>query len=359
MRGAIRLAKVFGIDIDIHVTFFLLLAFFALILGAKGLVLIIGIFFFVTVHELCHSLAAAHFGIKVKRITLLPIGGVASMQEVPKKPYQEMIISLAGPLSNLVIVVVFFYPLYLMLGKETLMYPFQVLTGQVKYEGSFNVWAHIYWINLVLAVFNMIPAFPMDGGRVLRALLTSKMGFKRATAVAVRLGHIFALMFAYLGIVYGHIFLLIIAVFIYMAASSEGLQVDVVETIKKYSIRDVLARDFIHVSPETPLSRLLELMFHTHQEDFPVMEDGHLRGFVTRKEILHGMHVKGKEVTAGEIMRVDIPAVQVSARLHDVRKLMMKHGTSAMPVERKGMIVGIVTLDDINRVYVMVHEQGT
>ncbi|MBD3425834.1 MAG: CBS domain-containing protein [Candidatus Omnitrophica bacterium] len=359
MRGSFRLTRVFGIDIKIHVTFFLLLAFFALILGAKGLVLIIGIFFFVTVHELCHSLAAAHFGIKVKKITLLPIGGVASMQEVPKKPYQEMIISLAGPLSNLVIVAVFFYPLYLFLGRETLMYPFRVLTGQAEYTGGFNVWAHIYWINLVLAVFNLIPAFPMDGGRVLRAILTSRMGFKQATAVAVRLGHIFALMFAYLGIVYGHIFLLIIAVFIYMAASSEGLQVEVVETIKKYTIKDVLPRDYIHVDPETRLSKLLELMFHAHQEDFPVLDDGEYMGLITRKEILHGMHVKGKEITAQEIMRTDIEPVSVSERLHKARKLMIEQATNALPVVKNDQIVGVVTLDDINRVYVMVHDQTT
>ena len=116
MRGTFRLARVFGINIDIHVTFFLLLGFFFLLLGFRGLWLIIGVFFFVTVHELCHSLAAAYFGIKVKRITLLPIGGVASMPEIPKKPYQELIISIAGPLSNVIIVLIFYYPLRAFLG---------------------------------------------------------------------------------------------------------------------------------------------------------------------------------------------------------------------------------------------------
>lgn len=357
MRGSFRLTRVLGIDIDIHITFFLLLGLFFLLMGPKGLVLIVGIFFFVTIHELCHSLAALHFGIKVKRITLLPIGGVASMQEIPQKPYQELIISLAGPASNVIIVLLFYFPLRMFLGEETLMYPLLVITGQAKYTGQFNVLAHIYWINLVLAVFNMIPAFPMDGGRILRALLSYRMTRRNATRIAVRLGHIFALLFAYFGIVYGHIFLLIIAVFIYIAASGEGMQVMVQETIKKYSVRDVLARDFVHVTRDTPLSKVLEMTFHTHQEDYAVMEGDHLAGVITRKEVIRGVHIKGKDMLVGDIMRIDIPPVKVTTSLDVVQKLMQKHGTNAMPVERRGHVVGMVTLDDINRVYIMMGEE--
>ncbi|RKY43145.1 MAG: hypothetical protein DRP85_00480 [Candidatus Makaraimicrobium thalassicum] len=356
MKGTFRLVRVMGINIDIHSTFLLLLAFFFLVMGVRGLILILGVFFFVTIHELCHSLVAARFGIKVKHITLLPIGGVASMPEAPRVPYQELLISLAGPLSNMLILVIFYYPLLALLGKETLIYPLRVMTGQVKYTGQLNILAHIYWINLVLAVFNMLPSFPMDGGRVLRAILSYRIGYREATAVAVRLGHIFALLFAYLGIVHGHIFLLIVAVFVYMAASSEGFQVEVTETIKNYSVRDILARDFIHVRPDTPLSKVLELIFRTHQEDYPVIEDGHLRGFITRREIIRGIHEKGKEAKVEKVMRGDIPAVEMSAGLHLVQKLMQKYNTNAMPVKKRGNIVGVVTKDDINRVYLMMSE---
>ncbi|MGB3058029.1 MAG: site-2 protease family protein [Candidatus Omnitrophota bacterium] len=356
MRGSFRLARIFGIYIDIHFTFFLLLLLFFILLGPRGLILILGVFFFVTVHELSHSLVALRFGIKVTKITLLPIGGVASMAEMPTKPYQELLISLAGPLSNLAVVVIFYFPLYFFLGEETLMYPLRVITGQAPFSGNFNILAHIYWINLILAVFNMIPAFPMDGGRVLRSILSYRMGFKAATGVAVRLGHIFALLFGYIGIVHGHIFLLLIAVFIYMAASSEGIQVDVQETIKKFTVRDVLARSFVHVGPETTLAQVLELMFHTHQEDFPVLEDGQIKGFVTRREVIQGVHIKGKDASVSEIMRKDIPVVKTTTRLHDVQNLMIKYNTSAMPVERSGHVIGVVTLDDINRVYMVVGE---
>lgn len=358
MRGSFRLTRVLGIDIDIHVTFLLLLAFFFLVLGIRGLILIVGVFFFVTVHELCHSLAAAYFGIKVKRITLLPIGGIASMSKMPTKPIQEFLISIAGPLSNILIVIIFYYPLYALLGKDALMYPFRVITGQAEYAGSFNVLAHIYWINLVLAVFNMIPAFPMDGGRVLRAALSYRMGYKKATDIAVRLGHIFALLFGYLGIVQGHIFLIIIAIFIYMAASSEGLQVEIVETIKNYAVRDVLDKRFVSVKPDTPLSEVLSMMFHTHQEDYPVTENGKLKGIITRIEVMRGMHERGRDALVSEVMRKDIPPVAENVRLHKVQQLMQKHNTAALPVAAKnGSVIGVITLSDINRVYVMMHER--
>ncbi len=358
MMSSLRIARVFGIDIEIHLTFFLLLAFFFVAMGFNGLALIIGVFFFVTLHELCHSLAASYFGIKVKRITLLPIGGIASMSEAPSKPYQELVISLAGPLSNLVIVVVFYYPLYLLLGPTQLMYPLLVMLGQTSYAGQFNVIAHIYWINLVLAVFNIIPAFPMDGGRVLRSLLTYRMGYREATNVAVRLGHIFALLFGYIGIVHGQIFLLLVAVFIYMAASNEGMQVDVQETIRKYSVRDILAKDFAFVRAETPLSAMLELMLHAHQEDYPVMDGDNIIGFITKREILKGIHERGKTALAGEIMRLDIPAADISADLYQVQTMMQKHATPALPVKSGRRIVGIVTIDDISKIYMLEHEKG-
>ncbi|MBD3378893.1 MAG: CBS domain-containing protein [Candidatus Omnitrophica bacterium] len=357
MRGSFKLARVFGIDIDIHFTFFLLLALFALLMGPRGLVLIVGVFFFVTLHELCHSLAAAYFGIQVKRITLLPIGGVASMAEMPKKPHQELVISLAGPVFNILVVAVFYFPLTALLGRETLMYPFLVLTGRAEYTGGFNILAHIYWINLILAVFNILPAFPMDGGRALRALMATRIGYKKATRAAVRLGHIFALFFGYLGLVNGHIFLIIIAVFIYMAASSEGMQVQVRETIKKYRVRDILGGVFETVSPTSTLAEVLEKVFHKHQEDFPVMEDGRLAGFITRRDLIRAAHEKDKSSGIGGIMRTDIPPVSASTPLDRLQKIMQDHNTSALPVEENGRITGVVTLDDVNRLYIMLTEE--
>ena len=356
MRGSIKLVRLFGIDISVHITFVLFLLFFFVTLGPNGVILILGVFFCVTIHELCHSLVAMHFGIKVRKITLLPIGGVATMAEMPRKPVQELMISLAGPMSNIAILLIFYFPLRILLGQDTLMYPLLSMTSKIRVAGQFSIIAYIYWINLVLAVFNMLPAFPMDGGRVLRALLSYRMSRKKATNIAVKLGHVFALIFAYIGIVHGNIFLLIIAVFVYTAASSEGLQVNVSETIRNYTVKKVLSDDFISVAPGTSLGEVLEFLLHTHQENFPVIQDDRLVGFVTKRDFIEGLHVKNKEAMVSEVMRTDIPAVKVSTPLHEVRRLMQLHGTIAMPVTKGDKVIGMVTVYDIDRVYVTAND---
>ncbi len=229
MRGSIRLFKIFGISINIHITFLFLLVFF-LTGGVKWLALIIGVFCFVTLHEICHSLMARHYGIEVREITLLPIGGIASMSSMPKKPAQEFFISIVGPLFNVAVIVIFYNPMKSLIGPEVLFYrPLSTATWPLTL-------AYLYWINLMLAAFNLIPAFPMDGGRVLRSLLAARIGYLKATKFAVGLGHICAIGFAYFGVVNSNIVLIAIAIFIYMAASNEGRQADVSEALKKFKI---------------------------------------------------------------------------------------------------------------------------
>ena len=195
----------------------------------------IAVFFFVTIHELCHSLVAKRFGIPVREIMLLPIGGVSKMEKAPEKPREELLISLAGPLSNVAIVAVFYFPLKHLLGAGVLLHPL-----------STNSWplaiAYAYWINLMLAGFNMLPAFPMDGGRVLRALLATRIGYYKATRVAVALGRLFAIALAFFGIIQAHLIMILIAIFIFMAASNEQFQADIKETLKKNMVRDILLK---------------------------------------------------------------------------------------------------------------------
>lgn len=344
MKGSIRLFKLFGISINIHVTFLLLLIFF-LSGGVKWLVLLVGVFFFVTLHEICHSLVARSYGIEVREITLLPIGGIASMSSMPEKPSQEFFISIAGPLFNLIVVAVFYLPLKQLLGPEVLFYrPFSTATWPLTL-------AYLYWINLILAIFNLIPAFPMDGGRVLRSLLAQKMGYQRATKVAVNLGHIFALIFAYLGIVGFNIILVIIAIFIYVAASNEELQVDLKETLKKFKVKDILSADFFTVNSDTTLAKVMELIFHSHQEDFPVVDGDQTVGFVTRHDIMTGINSVGAQAAVREVMRKDFPKVADTDQLIHVQKIMEENSLRAIPVERAGKIVGVITIEDIGRVY--------
>jgi len=351
MRGSIKLFSLFGISINIHVTFLLLLVLF-LSGGIKWMALLMGVFFFVTLHEICHSLVARHYGIEVREITLLPIGGVASMSSMPEKPSQEFFISIAGPLFNLLVVAVFYLPLKNFLGPEILFYrPLSVATWPLTL-------AYLYWINLMLAIFNLIPAFPMDGGRVLRSLLAQKMGYQKATKIAVNLGHIFALIFAYFGIIRFNIILIAIAIFIYVAASNEEIHVDLKETLKKFRVKDILSADFFTVNADTTLSKLMELIFHSHQDDFPVVEDGKAVGFITRHDIMVGIHSIGAQATVKEIMRKDFPKVSETDLLVDVQKVMEENSLRALPVMNGEKPTGIVTIEDIGRIYSLASQKA-
>ena len=343
MKGSINLFKAFGININIHITFLILPLIFSIYAGLRGVFFIISVFVCVTLHELSHSLMAKRFGIDVKQITLLPIGGVASMSAIPEKPSQELLISIAGPMFNLVLAAILYYPLLVLIGSEALFSP------------SLNNWpqtiAYIFWINPMLAAFNLLPAFPMDGGRILRSLLARKLDYKKATSIAVNFGHIFALLFGYFGLVRGNIILVVIAVFIYMAASAEEMQVDIRETIRKFHVKDVLPEGFLTLGSEIPLSKVLELIFHSHQEDFPVVDNHELVGFVTRTDIIANIHQFGTNRLVKDIMRREFPSVGPMDLLTDAQKKMESSGVKALPVLKDGKLRGVISLEDISRVY--------
>jgi len=342
VRGSFRLLRVFDIDINIHITF-LILPFLFLYYGLRGLFFILFVFLCVTLHELTHSLVAKRFGIVVREITLLPIGGLASMASMPEKPSHEFLISISGPMFNIVLAAILFYPLRFLLGTEVLFSPSLSTWPQTIAQG--------FWINLILAAFNLLPAFPMDGGRVLRSLLARKMDYKKATSIAVNIGHIFAIIFGYLGLIHGHIFLILIAFFIYMAASAEEAQVNVRETIKRFRVSDVLPKEFLTLQSKVPLTKVLELVFHSHQEDFPIVDNGELVGFLTRADIIINIHQHGTTRLVEDIMRKDFPTVGPESLLSDVQKIMEENHIKALPVIKNKKIFGVIALEDISRVY--------
>ena len=342
MKGSFRLLNAFGIDINVHITF-LILPFLFLYYGLRGLFFIFFVFFCVTLHELAHSMVARKFGIEVREITLLPIGGLAAMTSFPEKPGHEFLISVSGPMFNIAFAAVLYFPVTSLVGYEAFLSPSLATWPQTISQG--------YWINLMLAAFNMLPAFPMDGGRVLRSLLARKVEYRRATSIAVNIGHVFALAFAYFGLVYGHVLLLVIAIFIYTAASAEEAQVDVRETIKGFKVSDVLQGEFLTLAGDAPISKVLELVFHSHQEDFPVVEGGRLLGFLTRSDIMANIHQHGTEKLVKDAMRTDFPTVGPESRLSESQKLMDEHHLKALPVIDKGKVLGVITLEDISKVY--------
>ena len=346
MKGSIKLFEIFGIAINIHITFLLLPVLFFFMSGLSGVVLVLIVFACVTFHELTHSLVAKKFGIEVKNITLLPIGGVASMSKMPDSPKQEFLISVAGPLSNIFLAAVlgllFYYTQWI--PREVLFHP---LSG----ESLVYTMAWLPWANVMLAAFNMLPAFPMDGGRVLRAILALKMPYIKATRIAVGIGHIFAVLFGFWGLTTGNIVLILIALFIYIAASSEETQASVSETLKTFRVKDVLSTQFLTLEKGTPVSKVLELIFHSHLEDFPVMETDRMLGFVTRNDIIIATHQFGPDKPVGDIMRTDIPAVTPEDKLLKVQRIMEEKSVRALPVVIEGRLRGIITLEDIFRIY--------
>lgn len=342
MKGSFKLVTAFGIDINIHITF-LILPFLSLYYGLRGLFFIIFVFLCVTLHELTHSLVARKFGIQVKEITLLPIGGLASMTSFPEKPSHEFLISISGPLFNIAFAAVLYLPLLALIGPQNLFSPSLRTWPQTIAQG--------FWINLMLAAFNMLPAFPMDGGRVLRSLLARRFNYRKATSIAVNIGHIFALLFGYFGFIHGHIMLMLIAVFIYMAASAEEAQVDVKETIKGFRVRDILPKEFMTLHSDVSISKVLELIFHTHQEDFPVVDDDRLVGFLTRADIIINIHQHGTGGLVRDIMRTEFPTISPDNFLTDIQRIMEESKMKALPVVKEKKVFGVITLEDISRVY--------
>ena len=237
MNQSFRLFRFAGIDIRIHLSFILLPLFLGSFyawrggweMGLRGFILVLSVFLCVLAHELCHSFKARSFGIRVPEITLYLMGGVASMQRIPREPKKEFWIAIVGPLFNFGLALILFFPLYWILGKEFLFTP--------GLESWPQMIANVFWINPILGAFNLIPAFPMDGGRILRSLLAARMEYLKATRISVSIGRIFAILFVFSGIYYRVWMLFLIAGFVYFAALREEKQV-VCENLLKARQKD-------------------------------------------------------------------------------------------------------------------------
>ena len=316
------------------------------------MILVLIVFVCVTLHELTHSLVAKKFGIGVRDITLLPIGGVASMNKMPENSKQEFLISIAGPLFNVVLAAFLFFVLY-----YAAWMPNAILSNPMFADSWLHVIALIPWINITLAIFNLLPAFPMDGGRVLRSLLATRMDYKRATKIAVNIGHVFAIIFGYIGLVHGRFMLLLIAIFIYTAASAEESNVNLKESLKGFRVKDILSSQFTTLEQDTLISKVLELIFRTRQEDFPVMDGDRLAGFLTRSDVIRGVHEFGSAKRISEIMRTNVPVVTPEDKLIKIQRIMEENQIKALPVVRGSTVCGVVTLEDLGRVYTIMTQR--
>ncbi|MCC7181327.1 MAG: site-2 protease family protein [Acidobacteria bacterium] len=336
-----------------HPTFLLLLVFvgwqhwllgktIAAVFG--GIVFILALFACVVLHELGHALTARRYGIKTKDITLLPIGGVARLERMPSDPIQELWVALAGPAVNVVIAGL----LYAWLWTTSSLAPIEEVN---VVQGPFL--ERLMMVNAFLVGFNLLPAFPMDGGRVLRALLATRMEYTRATQLAATLGQSMAFLFGFLGLTSGNPFLIFIALFVWIGAAQEASVVQMKSALGGIPVSRAMITAFHPLAPDDSLKRAVELLLTGTEQDFPVMLEGHVVGVLTLRDLQNGLARKGDAVAVGEVMRRDVPVVDANDMLESVFQALQSTGARIAAVVRDGRVVGLVTPDNVGE-FVMV-----
>lgn len=360
MDSGIPLFKVRGIQIRMHITFPLILVWGALQFGilaghgVRGAVIGVGVtlllFAIVVLHELGHSFVAQSFGVTVRQIVLLPIGGVAQLERIPEKPSQEFAIAIAGPLVNFAlagVMAVLGLALGFNLGLRGLGSVFQQLG-----EGSLQaVFSYLFVLNLFLGVFNLLPAFPMDGGRVLRALLASRMDYARATALAVTIGQALAWLMGLWGFLNGGFFLILVAIFIYIGARQEGRMVQLKSVLRDLTVGQAYSRQVEILNSKSTLREAIDLTLNSFQSDFPVCEGDKLLGLLTHTQVVDALNRSGPDAPVADFMHKDLTPVSPDQSLYEAQKRLMEEGLDALPVVEDGRFLGLVTSRDFSEVY--------
>ncbi len=363
MKWSFKVGRIFGIELRVHITFFLIVLYFAYIWGVGyeqgwqgavyGAFLISMLFICVVIHELCHSRMAQHYGADVASITLLPIGGISLLKNMPEGSSKEFWVTIVGPFSNIVIATLLAPALFLV--PNPVDGPFgafknaDVLTG-ISAQGFVS---YMLLINLLLAVFNMLPAFPLDGGRVLRSVLAQRMSYVKATRIAVTTGQLFAFALGIAGLLLGAWLLLIIAIFIYMGAEQEGAGAEVKTVLSRLTVGQAVEAGAKVLSPEQTLGDVVSIALHSFQEDFPVLDGDSIAGVLTRANLIGGLHKFGPDAVVSQVMEKEFPLVEASALFSEVYEKMNSSGIKAVPVVEAGKLVGMVTLEHLSEVFML------
>jgi stage IV sporulation protein FB len=353
------IGRLFGSEIRVHATFFLLLAW----IGAAGwlqggasaaaisVIFVLALFACVVAHEFGHALVARRYGIETPDITLLPIGGLARLARMPEDPKEEILVALAGPAVNVAIWAV----LVLGFGVST------DLEALAELEDlSEGFWARLAAVNLFLVLFNLIPAFPMDGGRVFRALLAFAMPRVRATRYAARAGQAVAFLFGFLGLLGGSPILLLIAVFVFVAAGAESSQVQLREMARGLSARAAMITSFESLAPDDSLQAAATTLLRTTQHEFPVLaEDGRILGLLTRDAIFAAVAEERTRRPVSQAMTTDIPEVALTAPLDEALDALYQKACPAVAVtDRAGRTLGYITRENVGELMVVAGRDG-
>ncbi len=360
MGNSIRLFSVKGIDIKVHITFPLILVWAAIQFGLLsgrglegaifGIVVMLILFVIVVLHELGHSIAALSYGVPVKQIVLLPIGGVAQLSRMPEKPIEEFVIAIAGPLVNFGLAIVLAV-LAVVLGLEIGIGNMPLTFSRLARASLQSVFAYVFISNLFLGLFNLIPAFPMDGGRVFRSLLATRIDYARATRIAVTVGQGIAWLMALWGLLGGGLFIVAIAIFILIGASQEGQLVQLKSLFDGLRVEQAFSRGVKSLSPSSTLREAVDLTLSTFQSDFPVCVDDQLVGLLTQSRLIDSLNRLKPETLVGQVMEVDVSPVEPKDGLFQVQQRLAELRMDALPVVDQGIFLGLITSRDLNEAY--------
>ncbi len=359
-QRSLFIGSYFGVKVYVHWTFLILLTWIFVIYsgwgtdltrGAWGIVFILSLFACVVLHEFGHALIARHFGIRTRDISIYPIGGIASMESMPEKPSQELRVALAGPLVNLVI--------------AFLLWGYLQSTGTMPSLAELSLsgitpgasWAfNLFLANVILALFNLIPAFPMDGGRVLRALLSFRLDRARATRIAAATGQALAIGFVFFGLFY-NFWLVFIGLFVYLGAGSEATLETIRGFLAGHLVRDITMTQFTPLSPQDSLSRVAEVVLYSQEHGFVVVDaSGDPVGVLSRRELIRGLTEHGKESPVAQVMRLDYVTLSPDAELREIYdQYLTTPDHQVFPVLENGQLVGIVDRENVNE-WIMIEQ---
>jgi Zn-dependent protease/predicted transcriptional regulator len=352
MGWSLHLGRWLGIDVYLHFTFLLLLAFIGLSQGLigrsvgaalGGVLFFTGLFVCVLLHEYGHALAARRYGIATRDITLLPIGGVARLERMPEKPSQEFVVALAGPAVNVVIAIGLFLGLSLVGG-------WQPLTSLSLGGGS--IFERLLAANLFLVLFNLLPAFPMDGGRVLRAVLAMKLNYAQATRMAARIGQGMAVVFGFVGL-FTNPMLLLIALFVWVGAAQEAAATEMKSSFSGATVRDAMLTDFKTLAPGNTLRDATQLLLAGSQQDFPVVDRDALVGILTHRELFVALRERGEHAAVADVMGCEFAELSAGDPLESALSPENVEKGLAMPVLAEGRLIGLVTTENVGELYMI------
>ncbi|MDP3244985.1 MAG: site-2 protease family protein [bacterium] len=347
MKWSLKLGRLLGINVYLHLTFLLLLGFLGFtywrttqnaVATLQGVAFIVALFGCVVLHELGHALMARRYGIQTRDITLLPIGGIARLEKMPEQPMQEFWVAVAGPAVNGVIASILFVGLVVTGGLSP---------GEVISVTSGSFWQRLMVLNIILVAFNLLPAFPMDGGRVLRALLSTRVGRRRATAIAANVGQGLAILFVMVGFLYNP-FLIFIGIFVYLGAQAEAGSVAMQSALEGLRVRDAMMTRFRTLAAQDPLAKAVPELLAGSQQHIPVLEKENPIGILRRTDLVKALSEGRREAVVTEAMCHDCETVDHAAPLKEAVEVMHARQCATMPVVAGGRMVGLLTLENIS-----------